>query len=36
MIRDIYTIPDDLYQEVLDYARASRSFTSNRHDFPNG
>jgi len=36
MIRDIYTIPDDLYQEALDYARASRAFTSNRHDFHPG
>ena len=36
MIRDIYVIPDDLYQEALDYARASRAFTSNRHDFHPG
>lgn len=36
MIRDVYTIPDDLYQEAFNYAKASRAFTSNRHDFHPG
>ncbi len=36
MIRDVYTIPNDLYQEAIDYARASCAFTSNRHDFHPG
>lgn len=36
MIREIYTIPDALYQEALDYARASRAYTSDRHDFHPG
>lgn len=36
MIRDIYTIPNDLFQEAIVYAKASRAFTSNRHDFHSG
>lgn len=36
MIRDIYVIPDNLYQEAYDYSRASCAFTSNRHDFHSG
>lgn len=30
------TIPDNLVNEALEYARLSRKFTSNRHDFHSG
>ena len=36
IIRDRYLIRGDLYQEALDYAKKSRSYTSNRHDFHPG
>lgn len=36
ILRDEYIIPADLYQEALDYARSSRAYTSNRHDFHAG
>ena len=36
MLRDNYIIPNELYQEALDYAIASRAYTSNRHDFHEG
>ena len=36
MIREIYVISDDLFQEAFDYAIAARAFTSNRHDFHPG
>ena len=36
ILRDEYIIDGTLYQEALDYASASRAFTSNRHDFHPG
>ena len=36
IFRDNYRIEGALYKEALDYARKSRSFTSNRHDFHAG
>ncbi len=31
-----YTIKDDFIEEALSYAKKSRAFTSNRHDFHPG
>lgn len=36
IIRDLYHIEGELYQEAFEYALASRAFTSNRHDFHAG
>ena len=36
IIREKYTITGDLYEEAVSYARKSRAFTSNRHDFHPG
>ena len=36
IIRDKYVIEGELYEEALRYARKSRAFTSNRHDFHEG
>lgn len=36
IVREVYHIEGGLYQEAYDYARASRSYTSNRHDFHAG
>ena len=36
ILRDEYVITPELYQEALDYARSSRAYTSNRHDFHAG
>lgn len=36
ILRDEYLIPANLYQEALDYARSSRAYTSDRHDFHDG
>ena len=35
-LRERYIIEGTLYQEALDYARDSRSYTSDRHDFHPG
>lgn len=35
-IRKEYTIPEELINEAARYAKLSRSFTSNRHDFHSG
>lgn len=36
ILREEYNITPELYQEALDYARLSRAYTSNRHDFHAG
>lgn len=36
ILKDAYIITDDLYDEALNYARFSRAYTSNRHDFHAG
>lgn len=36
ILRDEYVITPELYQEALGYARSSRAYTSNRHDFHAG
>lgn len=36
IVREKYIINDDLYEEALQYAILSRSYTSNRHDFHSG
>lgn len=36
IVRAKYIINDDLYEEALQYAILSRSYTSNRHDFHSG
>ena len=36
IIRDLYHIEGEFYQEAYEYALASRAFTSNRHDFHAG
>lgn len=36
ILREEYLIPEAFYQEALDYARSSRAYTSNRHDFHAG
>lgn len=36
IIRPIYKIDGQLYQEALDYAESSKRYTSNRHDFHPG
>lgn len=36
ILRPEYIITPDFYQEALDYARSSRAYTSNRHDFHAG
>ena len=36
IVRENYVIADSLYNEAVDYARKSRAFTSNRHDFHPG
>ena len=36
MIRKLYKIEGDLYKEALNYAEASKGYTSNRHDFHMG
>lgn len=36
ILRDSYHISGEMYQEAYNYALASRSFTSNRHDFHAG
>lgn len=36
ILKEQYIITPDLYQEALDYARSSRAYTSNRHDFHAG
>ena len=36
ILRDEYIITPELYQEALDYARSSRAYTSDRHDFHAG
>lgn len=35
-LRAEYIIEGTLYQEALDYARRSRAYTSDRHDFHSG
>ena len=35
-LRAEYIIEGALYQEALDYARRSRAYTSDRHDFHSG
>lgn len=36
ILREDYVISPELYQEALNYARSSRAYTSNRHDFHAG
>lgn len=36
ILRDEYIITPELYQEALAYAKSSRAYTSNRHDFHEG
>lgn len=36
IVRENYVITGSLYNEAVDYARKSRAFTSNRHDFHPG
>ena len=36
IIRNDYIIPQHLINEAAEYAKLSRSFTSNRHDFHSG
>lgn len=36
LIRDLYSIPEHLVKEALDYSQASKAYTSDRHDFHPG